>query len=246
MTLVLGDGAPVTVVAHGFGASSAETRVLVSGVPGTHVLPVARGHTGHLHDDDGRTGYAALAADLLAVCEQHSATRAIGMSLGAATLLRLLSEQPTRFERVVLLLPAVLDRPRVSTDRAADLFAGLRARDAEAVVRAVHAELPPGLVSRTVEAYVRARTANLLASPGLAGLLEELADEVPVPAPAVLGAVTADVLVIGQEGDAVHPAQVAREVAAALPRAQLVVFDQPGMLLRERDRLRTLIRDHLS
>lgn len=67
-----------------------------------------------------------------------------------------------------------------------------------------------------------------------------------MPDRSVLGGVAADVLVIGQEGDPVHPAAVARELAAALPRARLVIFDQPGAAFRERARLRALISDHLS
>lgn len=241
--LVLGAGDPVTVVAHGFGASAAETRALVSAVPGTRVLPTARGHLG---GPPAGGGYAGLADDLLAAADAHHATQALGLSLGAAALLRLLTDHPTRFARVVLMLPALLDRQRVATERTADLVAGLRARDAEAVVRAIRAELPPDLMSRTVEAYVRVRTSHLLSSPGLPDLLADLAGDVPVPSVARLGAVTADVLVLAQEGDPVHPAQVARQVAAALPTARLVVFDRPGMVLREREQLRALVREHLS
>ncbi len=249
MTLVVGEGAPVTVVAHGFGASAAETRALVSGVAGTRVLPVARGHLGAPEPATrppgatGLAGYADLAADLVAVAAAHGATQALGMSLGAATLLRVLADQPDRFTRVVLLLPALLDRPRA---RSSALVAALEARDPEALASAVRAELPPELASRTVEAYVRARTAHLLASPGLTALLAGLALEAPVSSPTALSGVTADVLVVGQEGDRVHPAQIAREVAAALPRARLVVFDRPGMVLREREHLRALVRQHLD
>ena len=57
---------------------------------------------------------------------------------------------------------------------------------------------------------------------------------------------TAQVLVLAQEDDALHPAQVARDLSALLPRARLVVFDRPGMLLRERTRLRELVPAALS
>jgi hypothetical protein len=53
--------------------------------------------------------------------------------------------------------------------------------------------------------------------------------------------VTASTLVVGQEGDPLHPAQVARELAAVLPHAELVVFDRPGAALREGRRLRALV-----
>lgn len=44
---------------------------------------------------------------------------------------------------------------------------------------------------------------------------------------------TAPALVIGQEGDPVHDAAVARELAAMLPRAELHVFPDPRAMIRD-------------
>jgi 3-oxoadipate enol-lactonase len=217
------------VAAHGFGGSVAETRPLLSGVPGTKVFPVARGHL----DRPAATGYQDLADDLRAVADEHGATQALGVSMGAHALLRLLSQTPDRFTRVVLFLPATIDTPLVRRDDAFD--------DSEAGVRA---ELPADLEG--VEAYVRARAAYLQASSGLAALRSALTPDVPVVSRAVLAAVTADVLLLAQEGDPVHPAQVARELASLLPRVRLQVFDRPGVAFRERARLRGLISGHLG
>jgi 3-oxoadipate enol-lactonase len=174
------------------------------------------------------------------------ATQALGVSLGAGALLRLLSQHPTRFERVVLFLPASLDKTTPSAvRRGAALSEALASRDAEAVETWVRTELPGDLVGASVEAYVSARTSFLLAS-DLGPLLEGLASDVPVPSPALLGAVTAEVLVVAQDGDEVHPAGVARKIVAALPRARLVLFARPGALFRERARLREVISAHLT
>jgi 3-oxoadipate enol-lactonase len=243
-TLVAGTGGPVTVVAHGLGASLAETRPLLSGVPGTRVFLQARGH--------GPApaavvpGYGELAADLALVADEHQATQALGVSMGAATILRLLSTAPDRLDRVVLFLPAALDAPRKdhAVRHVAALATALQAGDRGAVREAVRSELPDGLAG--TDAYVRARTDFLLASPGLPALLAALPDDVPVQDRSALSSVTADVLLLAQEGDPLHPAQVARELAAVLPRARLVVFEQPGVLFRERTRLRDLIVGHLS
>jgi pimeloyl-ACP methyl ester carboxylesterase len=238
--LVTGSGLPVTLVAHGLGASVPESRALAGGVPGTKLFPQARGHgTAPLPVEPG---YGELADDLAVVANAHAATQALGTSMGAHALLRLLSADPTRFERLVLFLPAAIDSP---VRRTPDLADALRSGDRQAVLGVVRHELLP-LAGPAVEAYAEARAEFLLASPGLPALLRALPGDVPVADRSMLAAVTADVLVLGQEGDALHPADVARELAAALPRARLVVFDQPGAPFRERARLRTLISTHLT
>lgn len=186
-----------------------------------------------------RPGYDELADDLERVADEHEATRALGVSLGAHTVLRLLTRRPDRFDRVVLFLPAALAEP---PERRDGLLAALRDRDVERVEDWVRGEVPdvPGTA-----AYVGARSSYLLSSSGLDVLLEGLV-EAPVPDPSLLGRVSADVLVLAQEGDPVHPAQVGRELAAALPRASLVVFEQAGAAWRERARLRELISAHLA
>ncbi len=107
-----GLGEPVTVFAGGLGASIPETRVLASGVRGTRVFFDFRGHgaAGDPVDDDW--SYAALTADLRAAADVSGATRAVGVSMGAAALLGVLAETPGRFARNVFYLPAILDTPR--------------------------------------------------------------------------------------------------------------------------------------
>jgi 3-oxoadipate enol-lactonase len=245
-TLVTGAGDPVTVVAHGFGASLAETRPLLSGVPGTRVLVQARGHG--TSAAPVAPGYAELAADLARVADERGATQALGVSMGAGTLLRLLTAVPDRFARVVLFLPAALDRPRddPAVRRVAGLSGALAAADRPGVEASVREELPTDLTGPAVDSYVTARTDFLLASPGLPALLAALVDDCPVPDRTALAAVSADVLLLAQEQDPLHPAQVARELAGLLPRARLVVFDRPGVVFRERARLRALVSAHLT
>jgi pimeloyl-ACP methyl ester carboxylesterase len=97
-----------------------------------------------------------------------------------------------------------------------------------------------------VAAYVDSRARFLLASPGIPVAVASLPPVTPVDDRSVLASVAADVLVLGQEGDLLHPAQVARDLAAALPKARLVIFDRPGVVLRERARLRREIADFLN
>ncbi len=250
--LVTGSGGPVTIAAHGLGASLAETRPLLSGVAGTRVFYEARGHGGGPAPEV--PGYGELAADLAALADEHGATQALGVSMGAATVLRLLSQAPARFERVVLFLPAALDLPRRddAVRRVAALSDAVLAGDRVGVEVAVRLELPADLVAGSaapagpLEAYVQARVDVLLASSALPALLAALPEDRPVASRHDLAGVSADVLVLAQEGDPLHPAQVARELVGVLPKARLVVFDQPGVMFRERARLRTLIVEHLT
>ena len=210
---------------------------------GTKVLYDARGH-GQSALPAGTFDYDVLGRDLEAVADEHGATGALGVSMGAGALLSLLARRPDRFARVVLVLPAAIDWPR--TDEAVRrlwvLADALDAGDAAAVEQAVLDEVPADLREVPgVAAYVRARTAHLLASPGVAVAVRSLARVTPVPDRSALAAVTAEVLLLAQEGDLLHPAQVARELSAVLPRARLVVFDRPGMALRERARIRELV-----
>jgi pimeloyl-ACP methyl ester carboxylesterase len=247
-TLVSGSGGPVTVAAHGLGASVAETRPLLGGVAGTRVFYAARGHGGSPLPD-GPFDYRVLGEDLAQVADACGATRALGVSMGAGSLLSLLAGAPERFERVVLFLPAALDRPRTdeAVARVHALAAALEDGDAAVVERLVLEELPPDLRALpAVEGYVRTRSAYLLASPGVAVALRALPGVTPVPDRSALAAVSADVLLLAQEGDPLHPAQVARDLAAVLPKARLVVFDAPGVVFRERARLRALVTDFLA
>jgi 3-oxoadipate enol-lactonase len=169
--------------------------------------------------------------------------------MGAGALLSLLSRAPARFERVVLFLPAAIDRPRTdeAVRRVTSLAAALEQGDAALVEQLSLEELPDELRGLpAVQAYVRQRASYLLASPGVAVALRALPGVTPVADRSALAAVGAEVLLLAQEGDPLHPAQVARDLAAVLPRARLVVFDQPGVAFRDRSRLRAEISAFLN
>ncbi len=234
------------MAAHGLGSSVAETRPLLSGVHGQRVFVTARGHDATVPE---QVSYQLLGDDLLATADRHEATRALGASMGAGALLSVLSRHPDRFERVVSFLPAAIDKPRAdaAVRRLEALATALESGDRATVEQVVDDELPADLRGEPqVQAYRRARVAHLLAHPGIAVAVRQLPDVTPVSDRSLLGAVTAEVLVLAQEGDPLHPAQVARELVAALPRARLVVFDRPGVMFRERPRLRGLITDFLN
>ncbi|MDT7545463.1 MAG: 3-oxoadipate enol-lactonase [Actinomycetota bacterium] len=244
--LVTGSGEPVTVAAHGLGASVAETRPLLSGVEGTRVFYAARGHDETV---PAPFSYRDLGEDLLEVADTSGATRALGVSMGCGALLSLLARHPERFDKVVCFLPGAIDKPRTddAVRRFDTLLQAIAAGDLDGVRAFVEGEIPADLRARPgVAAYVDSRARFLLASPGIPVAVASLPPVTPVDDRSVLASVAADVLVLGQEGDLLHPAQVARDLAAALPKARLVIFDRPGVVLRERARLRREIADFLN
>jgi pimeloyl-ACP methyl ester carboxylesterase len=241
---VTGSGDPVTVAAHGLGASVAETRPLLSGVHGRRVFYAARGHAG---DVPGPFSYADLGDDLLRVADECGAMRALGVSMGTGALWSLLARIPDRFERVVSFLPGAVDRPRAddAVRRLEQLALAVESGDLDAVTTLVAEDVPPDLRGAAA-AYISGRARFLVESPGIAVAVRSLPAVTPVPDRSALGAVSAEVLVLAQEGDPLHPVQVARDLAAVLPKARLVVFDRPGVVFRERARLRSLIREFLN
>lgn len=244
-----GSGTPVTVLAHGVGATIGETRLLGVGIPGTQALFHFRGHGASLATD-GRWDYDALAGDLREVADAAGATRALGVSMGAAALLRLLLQTPDRFSRLVFFLPAVLDRPRddVGFERLASMADLVDTGDVAALQSFLLGELPLAVRRTTAAGQWTRQRAGELAGSGVSHLLRSLPPLAPVADRAALSAVTVPALVIGQEGDDVHPAAVARDLAAALPEAELVVFASAGALWESdsRARLRGLLAEFLA
>ncbi len=252
----------MTVFAPGLAASVAETRPFGSGVVGTRVFLEFRGLT-----------YARLASELRRVADGAGATRALGVSLGAGALMALVAQQPDRFERLVLVLPAGLDTPRPDPvvrrlRHAADLAVGLADEhpdglgpdglgpddldpddlhaDADDLADALLGLQPPAARERPdVVAWSRQRAREIVGTPAVAAL-RAFADQVPLADRAVLASCRVPVLVLGQEGDDAHPVSVARDVADSLPAAELEVLPPGGLLWSHRAAVRDRIAGFLN
>lgn len=245
--LVTGVGDPATVFAHGLGTGIATTRPLASAVTGRKIFFQFRGH-GRSDAPEGGWSYADLARDLRAIADLGGATRALGVSLGAGALARVLWESPERFERVVFVLPAVLDEPRpeAARRRLTELLSAVRTGDAATVAEAVAVEVPPAVRNTPAGwAYLRQRV-DQLTRDGLGAGLANLAGQAAIRQREDLAKVTAPALVIGCAGDDLHPVAVAEQLAAALPAATLHVYDKPGLLWAHRADLRERISTFLN
>ncbi len=246
-TLVTGSGSPVTVFAHGLAGSIDETRPFGSGVHGTRVFFHFRGHGATIGPERAWT-YHAAAAELAAVVSAYDVRRGLGISLGAGALLAAAAANPGRFERLVLVLPATIDQPR--TDAAVDLMQAraelVEHRDLSGLAASLVAEQPAGVRARPDVRLWAERQARRLTSTTVARALRELPPQHPLSSRAELAAITCPVLVVGQEGDAAHPAATARELAELLPAAEVEVYDDRGLLWSHRAAVRRRISTFLN
>lgn len=246
---VHGHGAPVTVFAHGIASTADDVRFLGSGVAGTRVFFDFRGHgRSGTPSGDQSWGYPAVTRDLVAMADHVGATQCAGVSLGAGAILAAVEARPARFHRIVLLLPAGLDRVRPA-DPDSDLaeMARLIDRgDREALAALLTAQLPADIAGARGVAQLMRRRAHAVCRPGVASAIHALPAYAPLLDRSALGAFTGEALVVGHEGDEAHPASIARDAAAAIPGAALHVFDQPWSMFRERAALRRLLAGFLS
>ena len=246
--VVTGTGDPVTLFVPGLAQSIADTRPFGSAVEGTRVFVDLRGHGGSAppQSDEGWT-YAGLADDVKVVADAVGATRALGVSLGAAALVRLLADQPTRFDRVVLALPGPLhgDRSPELLAVSDELAEAVAANDPIAIGRGLVALQPETARGRSdVRLWARRHAADIGG-----GAVSEALHQFPrlpvLDSLTALGHVTASVLVLAQRGDDVHPLSAAQELREAIPGAHLEVSDVPWIWGR-RSELRSTVSGFLN
>ena len=241
---VAGSGEPVTVLAHGLGGSVAETRPLAAGLGGTRVLLHFRGHGDSAPLPNG-WDYELLAADLRRVADEVGATRAVGLSLGAGALLRLLTETPDRFARLAFVLPAALDRGRSdgATQRLDRLAEAMRTGDVPRLTELLLLEVPEAIrAARAPQVLMKRRARQLAFSEppyprGAVRPVEHLGQLRGIPAPS---------LVLAQEGDDLHTVAIARTLATELADARLEVLPPGGVFWTDRFAARDLLAEHLT
>lgn len=247
--LTTGRGEPHTLFVHGLAGSIGTTRPYAGAVAGTRSFVHLRGH-GSSPMPPGKWGYAELGTEVRAAADAVGARRALGVSMGAGAVLAALAEDPDRFDRVVLVIPAALDGVREDTGlsglgRLADR---LEAGDLDGAAAEILAEQPATVHDDPAVVDWCQDRARELASwgEGLVRALRVVPSRVPLADRSVLAAVRCPVLVLAQVDDPVHPVTVAEELAAAIPGAILRVLGPGGIMWSHRDESRELVGGFLS
>ena len=237
--LVTGTGRPVTVFLPGLGGAAEHLRPLGSGVPGSRVFCELSGPPA---PDD----YAGLATAFRygrGRAWRFSGVWRLAWCWGSTALL---SETPQRFSRVVLYLPSAFTTvPRVRLEQIETMLLLAEAADVDGLGRLLGEELPAAV--RAPGRRWRRAEGEPSGLPGREGLrlLKNLATGV-APVEGSLADVTAQVLVIAAAGDAVHPVEVAEEIATSVPYSRLMVFPTPAPLWDARRELRALVSGWLG
>jgi 3-oxoadipate enol-lactonase len=225
---VLGSEDPVTLVAHGITQDRTIFAIPAQFVPGTKVLFDFRGHGESERPPPGQYSFDHFAADVKNVADAYGATRLVGNSLGGGSTLRLLESEPNRFERLVFILPARLessDEALRGLLRLADLLEKHPVEEAAQIM--VSEEDARGEFRNEGEREVRRRGILSMNREGIPNAIKELVKEHAVRDANKIRALQTPALIIGQEGDEVHKAAVARELADALPNSELVMLPSP-------------------
>jgi 3-oxoadipate enol-lactonase len=232
---VVGEGQPVTVVAHGLTGSRRDFLPLAPFIPGATVLFDFRGHGESDVPPPGWFSMDDFAADLETVAAAFDATALVGVSLGGGAGLRLLRSHPRRFDRLVFVLPARLERSDPARERLLRLAGLLESRPLQEVASVIVAEEEAAGAFDGSPGWRERRHRAILGmnATGIPRAIRELLDDPPITDPAPLRRVTAPALVVGQEGDPVHRAEVARGLAEELPNAELVLYRDTRAMLAE-------------
>lgn len=228
-----GEGRPVTVIGHGLTNNRLELAMLTPFMPGTKVRFDFRGHgRSTAPADPGAFTFADFAGDLDAVARAFDARIAVGTSLGAGAIAHLLALDHHRFDRVVMLLPAGLDKAFPFVERY-DALAGeyesaqeaLEAVD-EAPERVQELLRAPWMESLGVGGWTHEDPA------GLARAIRGIIRDHPLVDRERLRGASLPVLIVCIEGDPIHPAELGRIYHDLLPASELITYASGEELLR--------------
>jgi pimeloyl-ACP methyl ester carboxylesterase len=239
-----GDGLPVSILAHGLMNSCRELAALTPLVPGTKVRFCFRGH-GHSSSPERGYRFADFARDLSAVADAHGASIAFGTSLGAGAIGHLLTKQPDRFEKLILLLPAGLDQPFRHKQKLLHTAGLMDGKSTQEAIEAITAD--PGRAQGYLDyPWLRDFDRQMLQELNTMGVpraIREVIEDWPLEDRGQMRKVTAPALLICREGDDIHPAEVGRILSAVMPNAELMMFPDGAEMYQAIPEIVTRVRE---
>lgn len=251
-TAVIGSGRPVTVFSHGFAGSIRDTRPFGTGIRGTKVFPHMPGHGGNPSPGPG-WDYSTLADSLAGVLKRTQADQALGVSMSAGALARLITEgtpAALKLKKVAFVLPASWTAPPEHLlehfeDYTQMLRRSVERGDEEALSQALlEREAPEVRSMPEAQMFARARAHAIITTDLKDGI--GLACRIAVEHPERASEFTGDVLVLTHADDSSHPVEIAERYAAAFPQARLEVLPRGSILWRGRREVRHILGEFFN
>lgn len=207
---IRGQGEPLLLLHGGMGIGADWQYIFPSDPPGYQlIVPDLRGH-GRSTNPEGAFTFKRAAADILTLLDrlELSVVKAIGVSMGAKTLLHVVTAQPARVDAMVLVsaapyFPEPLRRAAAQFTR--DSFDRLSASERDALRRR-HA----GGDEQIRQLYDMTRT--------FATSYDDLSFTPPL-----LGTITARTLIVHGDRDPYYPVELALELFRGIPQSALWV-----------------------
>lgn len=232
-----GDGPPL-VFAHGLTGHHRVTRLELEPLADRYrlILFDQRGHGASTPvTDPALYDPRRMAGDMRAVLDALGIERAIigGESMGAATALVFALEHPQRVQALLLTAPAFGDTPNPDRERMLDMGRNLTRLGMEGFL-ALAAQRQREQFNWTPDLI--AFVAGMLGAhdpASLATALLTVPSWQPVPDLTVLARLEVATCILAWEQDPVHPIELARRMAAILPRARLELLDPLPALFRD-------------
>ena len=210
-----GEGRPLLLLHGGLGIG-ADWRYVFPTDPEDYrvIVPDLRGH-GRSTNPSGAFTFRQCAADVLALLDRLGATnvRAVGMSLGAKTLLHVATARPEMLSAMVLVSAAPYFPPSLRT---------AAARFTEDAFEQLPEPERRELQSRHRHGDQQLRSLYAMTR-GFATSYDDLAFTPPQ-----LGAITARTLIVHGDRDPLYPVELALEMYRAIPRSALWIVPYGG------------------
>lgn len=243
-----GAGRPL-IFQHGLGGDAGQPADVFPEAAGWQAVTLeCRGHGQSEAGPAGDFRIATFADDVAALIEAEgfAPLPLAGISMGAAIALRIAATRPELVSALILARPAWLDRPGPANVMPNHVVGALLGDHPPAEARAIFdasplaaelaAEAPDNLAS--LRGFFERRPTGVIAE-----LLRRVAADGPGVDRDQIAAIRVPTLVIGNPRDAVHPLDLARETAAAIPGARLVEITSKS---DDRDRYRQEFRAALT
>jgi len=229
-----GEG-PAIVLLHGLTATRRYVVMGSKALERSGHRVIAYDARGHGESDPAQPyDYAALAADLLGVLDDHGVERAVlaGASMGAHTALRLALDHPERVGALVVITPAYIEGHHSDLARWDALAAGLRSGGVEGFIAAYGDPRVPEQWRDTVVKVIRQRLSQHRHLEAVADALEQVPRSAPFGAVDDLKAITVPTTIVASrdEADPGHPLEVGEAYAAAIPLSKFTLLPRTGHL----------------